>query len=268
MTRNRIFGVDFSGAVDAGKKIWIARGTVENEVLIVDSCQRADCLPKSAIERATCLEALRCLVASERSAIFGLDFPFGLPRGLVGKRTWEEVVGLIAQQKSAEAFRSFCVQASPNCELRRATDHRARAPFSPYNVRIFRQTYHGVVDLLAPLIRSGVASVLPMQPPAIDRAWILEVCPASTLKAFGIYLPYKGRSAERRAMRERILDALERSGTLQITDDVSRATLLDDAGGDALDSVVAALGAARSTRSSSLADEGDQAYAVEGRVYF
>ncbi len=266
--RTRIFGVDFSGAVDAGRKLWVASGRVESDVLNVESCRRGDSLPNSPIERAACLEALRLLVASERSAIFGLDFPFGLPREVAGERTWEEVVVLVASHETAEAFRNFCIQASPNRELRRATDREARAPFSPYNIRIFRQTYHGIVDLLAPLIQSGVASVLPMQSPADDRAWMLEVCPASTLKALDLYRPYKGKSAERRAMRGSIVAALEKSGLLRIADDAIRTALLDDAGGDALDSVLAALGAARSTRSSSLAHEGNQAYAVEGRVYF
>ncbi len=265
--RTRVFGVDFSGAVDAGRKIWIASGTVENDVLLVDSCRRGDRLPNSTIERDVCLDALRRLVASERSAIFGLDFPFGLPRDLVGGRTWEEVVALVAQQVNAEAFRSFCVRASPGREVRRVTDRQARTPFSPYNVRVFRQTYHGIAGLLAPLIRSGLASILPMQCPDDRRAWILEVCPASTLKALGLYRPYKGRSDRCRAMRRAIVETLERIGPLRIADGTCRTMMLEDDGGDALDSVVAALGVCRTLRSLSAAPTSDPAYAVEGYVY-
>ncbi len=37
----RIYGIDFSGAKDAGRKIWIARGTIEGNLLIIDDCKRA-----------------------------------------------------------------------------------------------------------------------------------------------------------------------------------------------------------------------------------
>jgi hypothetical protein len=33
-----IFGIDFSGAADAGRRIWIASGKVKGEVLHTDDC--------------------------------------------------------------------------------------------------------------------------------------------------------------------------------------------------------------------------------------
>ena len=40
----RIYGIDFSGAKDAGKKIWIASGTVEQDGLLIEECYRAGSL--------------------------------------------------------------------------------------------------------------------------------------------------------------------------------------------------------------------------------
>jgi hypothetical protein len=36
-----IYGIDFSGAKDAGKKIWVAKGIVHGETLLIEDCLRA-----------------------------------------------------------------------------------------------------------------------------------------------------------------------------------------------------------------------------------
>jgi hypothetical protein len=36
----KIYGLAFSGAANAGKKIWIASGVVENGVLLIEDCSR------------------------------------------------------------------------------------------------------------------------------------------------------------------------------------------------------------------------------------
>ena len=43
---DRIYGVDFSGAKDAGKKIWIAEGVVKGDSLLIEDCFRARDLRK------------------------------------------------------------------------------------------------------------------------------------------------------------------------------------------------------------------------------
>ena len=35
---HRIYSLDFSGAQDAGKKIWIAKGIVKGETLLIEDC--------------------------------------------------------------------------------------------------------------------------------------------------------------------------------------------------------------------------------------
>jgi len=87
-----IFGIDFSGAKDAWNKIWIAEGTPEGDRIVMSRCFRARDLPNSGSLLEDCLPALVNLVKSETNAVFGFDFPFGLPAPLITAKTWEEFV--------------------------------------------------------------------------------------------------------------------------------------------------------------------------------
>lgn len=267
--RNQVYGVDFSGASDAGKKIWLARGIIEGDSPRIEWCQRGDCLPGSGKRRDRCLVALRELIGKATAAVFGLDFPFGLPQALVAQEDWESfVLSFPERYPSPGAFRHLCREAAGGRELRRATDRESRTPFSPYNLRLYRQTYFGLRDVLHPLVRDGRASVLPMQRALPDRAWLLEICPASTLKREGRYRPYKGRTDEHRAARASILEQLEAADTVSIPDHDVRSAVLEDRGGDALDSVIAALAAFRALRAPTpFTVEDHDTYALEGYVY-
>ncbi|MCZ6557292.1 MAG: hypothetical protein O7A69_05885, partial [SAR324 cluster bacterium] len=66
--------------------------------------------------------------------------------------------------------------------------------------------------------------------------WLLEICPASTLKRMGRYRPYKGKSSSHRAMRGEILAHLEHSGLVLSSPSLGRK-IAEDKGGDALDAV-------------------------------
>jgi len=41
-----VYGVDFSGAEDAGRKIWVATGTIEGRTLRIEQCQPGEALPR------------------------------------------------------------------------------------------------------------------------------------------------------------------------------------------------------------------------------
>jgi hypothetical protein len=87
-----IYGVDFSGAQDAGDKIWIAKGIPDGWRLMASECYRAKDLPNSGKLIEGCLPALVKLISSSQGAVFGFDFPFGLPAPLVHDKTWEDFV--------------------------------------------------------------------------------------------------------------------------------------------------------------------------------
>ncbi len=266
---HRIFGVDFSGAADAGKKIWIARGRLERGKLWIQDCFKGEALPGSGRERDRCLAALGNFIKQRSNAAFGLDFPFGLPESLVEDGTWEEFITRFpSRYESPEQFREVCRLAAHGKELKRATDLQSKTPFAPYNIRLYRQTYFGMSRILSPLVRDGFACVLPMQMAAIGKPWILEVCPASRLKRMGLYLSYKGRTTQSREARMRLVDEIQEMELLDELDEGMRKLVVDDAGGDALDSVIAAVATAHAIRNQNSAPVGqDDPYSIEGYVY-
>jgi hypothetical protein len=211
---------------------------------------------------------LRTFIEDEPAVVIGLDFPFGLPRPLVAESSWKEfVLAFNGRYRSAEAFRDICRTLSAR-ELRRATDRQAHAPWAAWNWRLYRQTYYGIGSVLAPLVREDRVHVLPMDPLDGTRPVLLEICPASTLRRLGLRgLPYKGEaSLVKRAARQEILDRLVQCRHISL-DAAPAARALDDSGGDAVDSIVAAIAAFEAMARGPLLPEGayDQG---EGFVYF
>ena len=242
--RDVIFGVDFSGARDAEKKIWLARGLPRGGGLHVDACAplSAWCAGVRGPEQAAI--ALRELIKRHGRAAFALDFPFGLPATVLEAGvTWRRFVASFRREHpDPKHFRESCRGRAGDAEPRRETDRAAATPFCPYNLRIFRQTYHGIAHVLAPLVAANRASVPPMLPLHARRPWLLEICPASTLKAMGIYRRYSGykrNGQESRRRREHILAQIAAGGPISLAHGL-KGKILADAGGDALDSVIAA----------------------------
>ena len=265
---SRVFGVDFSGARDAGNCLWVATGRLTDAGVWITACGPGRELPHSGVERAKCLAALVELIGRERGAVLGLDFPFGLPLVLVGDQTWESWVRTFSERYAdAEGFRVACRLDAGGRELRRGTDVSACTPFSPYNLRVYRQTFYGLRDVLAPVVGSGLASVLPMMRPVAGQARVVEICPASTLKRTGLYHHgYKAGGSAGRHARQEILAGLLAAGLASGVAPEVRQRVLDDAGGDALDSIVAACAAGRATLVPTV-DPEDPAARVEGCVY-
>jgi hypothetical protein len=234
----RIAGVDFSGAVQAGRKVWVTLAEPDGPALRVRSVQRALHLPGGAPERAPALAALVDWLLAQAPCAAGLDFPFGLHRDLVPERSLTHFVAAFAgRYPDARTFRAACRDAGGERSLRRRCDLEARTPFAPHNLRLYRQTWHGIAEVLAPLCAAG-ARLLPLELPEPGRLWLLETCPASTLKRRGWYGPYKGRTAAHRAARAALLAHVTAQGVA-----VPRAlhqSLLEDTEGDALDSVICA----------------------------
>jgi len=265
-----VYGVDFSGARDAGRRIWIAEGEFEGNTLRIVECRRADGLPGSSGSREQALAALREFIAGAEAGVFGLDFPLGLPRPLIGHDDWRDfVLAFPDDYPTPEAFRQRCCALASGRELRRVTDAESKTPFSAYNLRLYRQTYFGIRDVIHPLVRDGRACVLPMQRPQPDRPWLIEICPASTLKVHDLYLRgYKRAGTEGHTARARILEGIERTGSLHVPPGNLRSAVLDDHHGDALDSVIGAFATGKALRNSAFPDAArDDVYALEGYVY-
>ncbi|HLB79841.1 MAG TPA: DUF429 domain-containing protein [Dongiaceae bacterium] len=267
--RRYVYGVDFSAAKKAGEMMWIAGGLSESGGLRIDGCMAVGVLPGSGLGYDRCFATLVDIITLKQEGIFGVDFPFSLPKELIEAERWEDFVCDFPQRfASAEAFRESCRAAAGGKELKRATDRRTRTPFSAYNIRLFRQTYYGIGRVLRPLLLERRAAVLPFERAAPDLALVIETCPASTLKAEGLYLSYKGKDPERTANRLRILGALTTRYLARPVPAAAKRAVRENAGGDALDSIIAAIAAYRALRDpAALARTSDPVEALEGRVY-
>lgn len=265
LRRTRVHGVDFSGAKDAGRKVWVASGTLGGDVLRIEDCRPAEYLAGGGRDRASCLQALVDFIEGQPDAAVGLDFPFGLPRELVKDGSWETfIAGFSRRYETAEDFKESCFQAAGGGELKRRTDRESRTPFSAYNLRLYKQTFYGIRDVLAPLIERAAARVLPMQKPDVGKPSVLEICPASTLRREGLSLSYKGRSPKHLEGRRLILQSLE--PRVVVPEGIARKAL-DDHKGDVIDSIIAAYAAPRAPVDTTDPRADDNDYLLEGRVY-
>ena len=255
-----IIGVDFSGAALAGDKIWIARAHYQNDFLVFDELLPARDLPDSASERDLALAALVKTIENFNAPICGFDFPFSLKSDEIDRDNWHDwVASLPARFAGADEFRAAYIGA------KRATDIKAKTPFAPLNLRLYRQTYFGIAHVLAPLLRSK-AVALPFEESNADTAWLLEICPASLLKREKLYFSYKGKSDAQRENRERITNECQTRFGLDIPDAMQQ-TAFADTEGDALDAILSAVCVANALKKNDFAPH-DATEQIEGRVYF
>lgn len=260
MTTRPILGIDFSGAALAGEKIWVAHAQIENETLVVHSLQSAANLRAGAPERDAALLALVNYIQSFEAPICGFDFPFSLRADELDAANWRDwALSLSECFADADAFRAAYAGA------KRETDIKAKTPFAPLNLRLYRQTYYGIAHVLAPLLRTE-AVALPFDSPPTEATWLLEICPASLLKKHKLYFSYKGKSNEQRENRERILSECQARFALEVPAPLAQLAL-ENSEGDALDATLSAVCVARALEKNSWAPR-DETERLEGRVYF
>jgi len=132
--------------------------------------------------------------------------------------------------------------------IRRLSDVEAKTPFDCYHYRIIYQTFFGMRDVLGPLRRDPATAVLPFHYRRLPtaRRVLVESCPASVLKVLGLphqnYKQPAGGPLSRKRLRTRhaILAGLAPFVTLTAA---QRRAVMRNGGGDALDAVIAAVGA-------------------------
>jgi hypothetical protein len=266
MKARRVLGVDFSGAGDAGRRIWIAEGRrASGGALALIDLRPAAALKDGGFAPETAIAALARHVIQEPRTIAGFDFPFSVPKQLIEEPDWPTFVRRFPERfGDCDAFRAWAMGKTGGREIRRPTDRAAATPFNSYNLRIYRQTWWGIAALLHPLVTAKAAVALPYQPlPARATPILIEACPACAMKSLGFYPPYKGREPAHRAAREAVLRRLVRGGFLERPSRALTARILDNAGGDALDAVIAAIATARADlRRKATGDE-----RLEGFIY-
>lgn len=263
-----ILGVDFSGAVLAGEKIWVSRAHWDGKALAFDTLENAIDLPGSAAERDVALPALRQWIGGHTHTACGFDFPFSLEYHEIGDQNYFTWLAKMPERfNDPETFRAAYAGQ------RRRTDIAAKTPFSPLNHRLFRQTYYGIREVLAPLRASG-AQILPFEEPRNGALWLMEICPASLLKKEGLYLSYKGKSASQRENREIIASEMALRTPFLFSEppfsfsERMRERIIDDTEGDALDAVLAAICTHRALQVPEQVTARDDIEKKEGKVYY
>ena len=257
-----VYGVDFSGAKLAGRAIWVAhaerRGRLGRLRLVALNSLEQLC---GTADREPALAALVEMIAASREAVWGMDFPFGLPIEVMDDGCdWPAQLRLVTDwERGAYELGLWCVDRAKmlggRMHIRRTTDTEAKTPFDCYHYRIIYQTFHGMRDVLMPLATRPRTAILPFQYRRLPRAErvVMESCPGSTLKRLGLpHQNYKQPAggpltAVRKKTRRAILAAME---PLIEIDASHRRTIMRNGGGDALDAVIAAVGVEMAWRTS------------------
>jgi hypothetical protein len=273
-----IYGVDFSGARLAGRTTWVARLEPGGSAYTLTDLARLEDLCASA-EREAALPCLVQLIRSSAEALWALDFPFGLPVEVIGPGAgWDDQFDFLrAWGDDGYGAGLECVRRAEALgrakHIRRLTDAEQRAPFDPYHYRVVYQTFFGMRDVLGPLRRDKETAILPFQYRRLRSATrvVVEACPASTLWRLGLpnqnYKQPEGGPLTRRRRRTRnvILTGLRR---LVCFTPCQGLTMFHDGGGDALDAVLAAVGAARAWGTASHRNIArHERYPREGHLY-
>jgi hypothetical protein len=272
------YGVDFSGAKLAGRNTWIARlGRADLKFRLIDLARLEDLC--GCADRHVALAHLVSMISSSTDALWGMDFPFGLPIEILKRDTrWPGQLDLLRRwKKEAYDLGLWCVARTKkhngSMHIRRTADTEAKTPFDCYHYRIIYQTFHGMRDVLAPLAKSRATAVLPFQYRRLPtaRRVVVESCPSSTLKR--LRLPHQNYkqavggplTSVRRKTRQTILRSIMESVDISSRDVIR---IMRNPGGDALDAVVAALGAAQAFASADhRAIASHRRYPLEGFLY-
>lgn len=259
-----LLGVDFSGARRAGDSVWLARAET-GDGLRVESCRRLADL--ASADRAPALAELRGRLLEADLA--GLDFSFGLPRAVHDCGSYRAFLEWFPDAfENPGSMRAVCTERAKETTggertfIPRRTDEPIGAS-SPYHWLVASQTFYGVRDVLAPLVADGPAAAVPMT--GGRGTELCEIYPAGTLRA--LELPsrrYKNDSDHPEApeRRQRILGGLPER--VRLAPSVREAALAN-AGGDALDSVLAAVAADRARRDGF--GTGEAYDPIEGRIF-
>lgn len=227
-------GVDFSGAASGGSGIRIATRFPGEPLTDLRRLDRPGL-------RRMILDGLA--ENDGRHHRWLIDAPFGIPLPTLEAcgvdLNWEASVAWMASFRDPRDWRRAVRKVSRK-EPRRVADRAASTPLASMNLRVFKQTWTAMVELLEPLLRAGVR-IEPMAGPFGSSVVVAEGCPASVLKrgrdsARG----YKGTGEPPRRRRMEIVAKMRADWGLALDSDVAARCVADE-GGDDLDAVLLTL---------------------------
>ncbi len=226
----KVYGADFSGARDASRGIYYARGTLQQETLVIDQIVPCD-------DR---LDLMAAIHFSE--APWGLDFPFSITQEaleLLNLKGWAELVEAAAGYKRSDFDSLISAGGIPSCEVRcpgpsvccRAVDAgiKAFSPLKRTNPNMRMMTYTGL-KLLCYLRRLGSA-VYPFDRLDKNASRLYEVYPSHTWLRLGLprqsFLgPFVERFQSKYGMKVEIADHLLQADSIDAADAVVACSTL------------------------------------------
>lgn len=233
-----LHGIDFTSAPTRRKGITIASGTCRDGVLVVES-----------LTSLHDFAAFEDWLAQPGPWIGAFDFPFSFPRELIEHLGWPTEWPVLMRQVASMSrphmqtlFKEFCDARTPgNKFAHRATDLPAgsSSPMKWVNPPVAYMLHAGAPRLL----NAGVS--IPGMHAGDSRRIALEGYPGMVARSI-TRMSYKTddrnkQTAERRAARLVIMDALERGVTrFGVTVDAGRFrdAFIDDPSGDWLDALL------------------------------
>jgi hypothetical protein len=229
-----LHGVDFSGADSGGaSKIRIVERNLRDRGGAVRVAGRVD--------RGSLLRVIRESAADGGQHAWRIDAPFGLPLETIAAAgiasDWRAVAEWMKSFGSPRGWRQS-LRETTRKEPRRACDHEARTPMAPMNLRIFKQTWTLIAEVLLPLADDGIR-IEPVANTSDPDAKVVvaEGCPSSVLQRYGWpHRGYKGGGDPPREVRAGLVGRLSSVGVL-IPDRVAEQAIEDEEG-DLLDALL------------------------------
>jgi hypothetical protein len=249
MDPTRVLGLDWSGAQNAAAKIWgcIFEERPEDTSNVIVYLDR----PLDVhTPRCDVPEALALWLQQQDFSLAGFDFCFGLHRNHASNfylpqpsgRRPPLLYGACLKAMTPEQFRQQAAK-----EMKRSTNKIAAAPFAPTNLRMYKQTYLGLLLLAA--LRTNQDSFLPWDAVDIDRRLVIEVLPANVQRWLDpSRKSYKGGSLSSKTQRAFLLSSLENHANIRFGQANMHDRIICDREGDALDAIFAAVAAQRARK--------------------
>ena len=238
MAATILHGVDFSGA-DGG-------GAAKIRIAERDLAPRSAVRVRGRLDRNGLRRAILESRSDGRDHLWRIDAPFGLPlecfaaerpEGMAdGPVSWRAVAEWMAGFENAREWRGAMRELSRR-EPKRACDREFRTPLAPMNLRVFKQTFTVITEILLPLADEGIAIDPVSVPSGGSAVRVCEGCPASVLHHRGWPSKgYKGGGEPPRILREEIIRLLRKDG-LEIPSQ-NAVEAIHDEEGDLLDALI------------------------------
>ena len=228
MSHLNTHGVDFSGAKGGGGAKIVVASRDGNGVVSVER----------GLDRNRLVTRIRETLADGQRHLWRIDAPFSVPQAVFEShgldKNWSVLAKWMAEFEDPRAWRR-ALRAVDRKEKKRLCDRAAHAPLAPMNLRVFKQTWTVVCEVLLPLASDDID--LPCLRATDSSVSVVESCPASVLHRLGeSSRGYKGRTNETQSRRKALLDFAQSEG-LEFSPLIRRKAI-EDPEGDVLDALL------------------------------